>query len=191
MALSKTDICNLALGWLGGTLLTNVETDDSDEAKLCRANYDSSRDAVLEERNWSFAIKRAALAPEASPPSFGYSYSFVLDPACIRVVKVSSNPYFTRDITWIKEGNKILADTSVLHIQYIQQVVDETKFSAGFAQACAARLAMDIALPLTNSPEFQTQMQQLYAVKLDRAGALDGMQGQNEKPTRCRLIDVR
>ena len=192
MALSKTMICNMAIGWLGGTLVTSVENDASPEAALCRTNYDVCRDAVLEERNWSFAIVRKALAPSGTPPDFGFTNQFTLPADCVRVVDVSTNPTFNRGIDWEKEGNQLLADTTVLYIKYVGQVEDETKFSDGFAQAFAARIAMEIALPLTNSPEFQQQMQQLYAVKLERAGTLDGMQGTN-KPTMksSRLLDVR
>ncbi len=177
----------MAIGWLGGTLITSID-DESVEAELCKANYDNVRDAVLEERDWSFATSRKVLAPSSTPPDFGYTNQFELPSDYIRVIAVSSNPAFTRSIDWAKEGNAILADLDVLYIKYIRKVIDETQFSSGFAQAFAARLAMEFALPITNSPEMQQQMQQLYAIKLDRGGTMDGMQGTNKSTSNHSLL---
>lgn len=188
---SKVGICNMAIGWLGGTLITSID-DESAEAALCKTNYEECRDAVLEERDWSFATSRKVLSPSGTPPDFGYGNQFTLPADCLRVLAVSSNPGFTRKIDWEKEGNKVLADGEIVYVRYIRQVADETQFSSGFTQAFAARIAMEIALPLTSSAEMQQQMQQLYSVKLERAGAMDGMQG-NNKPTmrHSKLLDVR
>ena len=67
MATSPVQICNISIGWLGGTLITSLD-DGTNEANLCKATYEPSRDQVLEERNWTFATKRTSLNPIADPP---------------------------------------------------------------------------------------------------------------------------
>ena len=50
---------------------------------------------------------------------------------------------------------------------------------------------MEIALPLTGSEETHDRMKALYGVKLERAGAMDGMQGKNQVFRTNRLLNVR
>ena len=55
---SETSIANQALLWLGGTVITSLD-EDSREAIWMKNNYPFIRDAVLEERMWTFATDRA------------------------------------------------------------------------------------------------------------------------------------
>lgn len=193
MAITQISICNLALSWLGGTLITSFE-DDSTEAKLCSANYDSSRDATLEDRNWTFASGRNKPPLLADPPEFGFSSAFQLptNPLCIRVTKVSDSADFSTIInSWEKEGDQLLCDFTVIYLKYIKQITDPTKFSPGFVQTLAARIAADICVPLTNDVELFTTYWQLYLNKLETAGANDGLQSKADKLTAVQLIGVR
>ena len=62
----------------------------------------------------------------------------------------------------------------------IQRVVDTAAFSPMFSQALAARLAADAAISITNNRALQSDMWNLYGVKLAQAAARDGGQGANE-----------
>src|SRR5688572_14318061 len=64
MAQTKTDVCNLALGHLGGgpPFIVDVDTDTSKEGRLFRQYIDSSRRWVLRSHPWNFATERASLA---------------------------------------------------------------------------------------------------------------------------------
>lgn len=174
---SKVSICNQALGWLGGNLITSVR-DDTTEAHLCDANYDELRKAVLEEIPWRFAMNRVALTQLADAPVYGYSHKFLLPSDHIRTIAVVSGSCFLED--WEQEGNTILCDANTLQISYVKDIVDAGLFSPGFVQALAARMAMDMAIPLTESRSLQDTMAKIYAVKLSSAVTLDSMQGQQE-----------
>ena len=204
MASSEVAICNQALGWLGGTLITSL-TDDSDEAKLCNANYASLRDAVLEEREWTFAVERITPARLAAAPEYGFAYQFEIPPSVIRVLQVSqkgatanltaeaySTGLGTYDaIEWVREGSTIRCDAEEIYARVIQQVTDTTKFSPAFDQALAARIAMDLAIPLTESRTLQRDMAAMYGEKINLAAASDGMQGRSQKTRSTSLISVR
>lgn len=189
-AVSEVTICNLALGWLGANLIISLD-DAGDEAALCKANYETSRDATLEARNWTFAMSRKVLIPLAEAPAFEYSYQFKLPADLIRVTRVSDEPEFEFSLDWTKEEDKILANVQKLYIRYIKRIEDPQQFTMGFVHAFAARLASDMAIPITNNKDLQQLMMQMYLGKLEVAGSYDGMQGKNIQVRARKLVGVR
>lgn len=193
MPTSEVSICNLALSWLGGELITSLQ-GDSTEAKLCAANYSASRNATLEQRDWTFAADRAIPARIAEAPAFEYDYQFQLptSPLCLRVTKVFSDSSFAHGIAdWVKEGDRVLCNYSVIYLKFVKELVDPTKFSPGFIQAFAARLSSDICVPLTNNVELFQTYWQLFLNKIEDAGSMDGLQGKTESVGVKHLIRVR
>lgn len=214
MAVSEVAICNIALGWLGGDLIISLN-DESVEAKLCKANYIPLRDAVLEEREWTFAVKRIEPAGLQDTPLYGFDKAFQIPPSVIRVLQVTragedvvqagvSNTGVrstsrggsgigreTR-IEWLREGETIVANSATrIYARVLVQIVDTTKFSPAFDQALAARLAMDLAIPLTNSEKMQKSMAAMYGEKIGLAAATDGMQGRSYNTRSDSLTVVR
>lgn len=202
MAESEVAICNIALSWLGGDLIISLD-DPSVEAKLCKANYVPLRDAVLEEREWTFAVKRMELPALASGPLYGFDKAFQIPPEVIRILQVSragddvTSSSFANTgirsssrggtgigretrIEWLREADIVVANSAIqVFARAIIRIIDTTKFSAAFDQALAARLAMDIAIPLTNSEKMQKSMAQMYGEKMALAAASDGLQGRS------------
>jgi len=214
MAASPVEICNQALGWLGGNLIISLD-DNTTEAKLCKANYAPLRDAVLVDREWTFAIKRFEPSRLAQDPVYGYDFLFQIPIDCLRVLQVSAAGREIDDgifvegsfksatrggtgtgreqrIEWLREGDRIIVQVfKRINMRYITRIEDTTKFSSAFDQCLAARIAMDIAIPLTNSLPIQEQMLKLYAAKLDDAFTTDGMQGRSYNTRTDSLTIVR
>ena len=188
MAATEVSICNQALGWLGANLITSLD-DETNEARLCKANYSNLRRAVIEEASWRFAIARRKLTPLQEKPVYGYENRFQLPANLISVEEVSDG---NREIDeWDREGDTVLADVQEVYIKYTWDVVDPARFSPGFVQALAARLAADLAIPIAESRQLQSDMVQMYAAKLVNADTLDSMQGRNQPITSNRLKKVR
>jgi hypothetical protein len=190
MSLSTVGICNLALGWLGANLITAID-EDSNEAKLCNATFEHSRDACLEDYDWSFAMTRARLTPLTSSPAFGYSNAFQRPSDCVRITAASSSADFNTDTDWRIEEDTIVSDAGTLYIRYVKKITNTAKFTAGFTHALAAKLAADLAVPITGSREMQDLMYKMYEIKRDRAGTMDGLQGKNTPFKSYQLIDKR
>lgn len=204
---SQVSICNQALGWLGANLITSLD-DDNKEAALCKANYDDIRDAVLEEREWTFAVRRITLAPLVLTPVYGYANQFLLPSDVIRVLNVPDTSFgdtlsfFQSGFggvhqgpdqqpqlpTFRKEsieqpsatGNVVLANTDQLIMRVIWRVTNIGLYSPMFIQALAARIAADLAIPLTQNRVLQKDMWALWDMKLRRASSMDGIQGKME-----------
>lgn len=192
---SELEICNLALSWLAGNLITSFD-DDVKEAAVCKANYELARDAVLEDRAWTFATKRYYWTPLVDSPPFGYSHAFLINPEVIRILEVRESGSQVRangasNLDWRREGNTIVCNAASIYVKAIWRITDTTKFTPAFVHCLAARLAADIAITLTESRNMQRDMWDLYMKKLDDAAATDGMQGSNDIIESRYLIKVR
>ncbi len=206
MASSAVAICNQALNWLGGNVITSF-TEDSDEAKLCNAQYELIRDAVLTEREWTFAVARAELSRLTATPAFGFTYQFQIPSDCLRILQISnaagsngvigdSERYGVglgdyNKLEWVREADAVLCNAERVYARYLKQVTDTTKFGPAFTQALAARIAMDLCIPLTENRSLQRDMAGMYGEKLAIAAAADGSQGRSQKIRSSELINVR
>ena len=194
MAKSKAEICNLAVSWLGGQHIFSIEDDQSMEARLCRANYDMSRTALLEEREWTFAIERRLLTPLVETPLFEFNYAFQIPSDSQKILGVYHTKNSYGKLIPVKhrvEGNVIYADIQQVFIRYTIDLTNTKRFSALFDQALAAHIATNIAVALTENAGMQEQMATLYEIKLEKAISSDSLQGSNEKLETSQLEHVR
>ena len=207
MATSDVKICNQALIWLGANVITSLG-DSSDEAVACNAVYEGLRDAVLEEREWTFAISRFEPVALGTDPLWGFDKAFQIPTNVLRVLQVSNAQGSDgtvlsgsrggtgqgryNEIEWLREGDTIVANSVTrIYARAIIRITDPTKFSAAFVQALAARIAMDLAIPITNNRKLQSDMAALYGEKLRMAAATDGLQGRSYRTRANGLTQVR
>lgn len=172
MASSEVDIANMALGYLGVDPIVSLDEDD-----LIETNYATIRDACLEDKDWTFATKRAnLLSYSTTAPAFGYSYQYLLPTDTIRVIEVNENKY-----EWVKEGRYILTDIDDVQLKYIYRVEDVRQMPPSFVMAFSLRLASVIAIPHTNSKSIASGYMEMYRNMVYVAAANDGRQGLTQK----------
>lgn len=178
---SKVEIANLALSWLAVGPIISLD-DDSNQAQLIKANYALTRDALLEEGYWTFATGRHVLAPLQEAPAYGYSHAFQVPSTTIAVRQVSSTPDFANNsnIDFRVEGDRILCDYELIYIKTTELCDDENQMTPKFRRLLAANLAMDLAIPLTESNTREQQLAARYQAALEEALASDGLQGSPE-----------
>lgn len=192
---SQVSICNLALSWLGTNPITSID-DDTVEAKICKANYDENLKAVLEDRDWTFAMERLILTPLVETPTFGYSHAFLIPARVRRVVSVSDGAAIGSNVTgteidWQKEQNKIVANQEKIYVRTVSDAFDPAKYPSAYVHAFAARMAAEMSIPLTHSQKLSEQMWALYGNKITIASASDGRQGRREHLEASRLTRAR
>lgn len=175
MASSDVEIANRALDAIGARIITSFE-DDTREAGLCRRYYPQLRDAILRSHPWNCAIKRAALAASPTAPTFGWERSFPLPTDCLRVLSVDGDEDTLGN--WQVEGRSILTNLSApLNIRYIFRVTEPGLLDPALVSAIAARLAMELAMPLAGSLPMRQQMQREYVDRIREARSVDGQEG--------------
>ena len=161
---SVTDVCNLALSYLGANTITSI-TDNVTGARILNTEFGPTRDAELRgPARWRFAIKRAALAASTTvPPSGVYNTSFPLPTDCLRILEVGDfypgadmADYRTgqSNADYSLEGRSILTNfASPLTFRYISQITDTTQWDAAFVQVMGAKLAWTCCERITQSSD--------------------------------------
>jgi len=187
---SEVDICNKALLSLGANQIISLD-DDSTEAILCKQLYADLRDAVLQAHDWSFAIERVNLPKGGTDPTFRYANAYPLPARVLHVLEVNKiardDP--TRD--WQVENDMIVTNDNNCAAMLLRQVTDTSKFSPLFIQALQARLASDMAIPLTSNGKLEEAKWSLYMAKLRQASSRDGQQGKSKRIRSRWLLDAR
>ena len=188
---SEVSICNQALTFLGQKPITSLN-DANTTAEWMRNNYPFIRDAVLEERMWTFATARAA-STTMDRDAWDTAYAHPAPLNWISVFRIYRNSGISTltSIDWRLEDGNILCSESNILLWGLKRVTDTGKFSPLFVQALAARIAADACIPLTENRQLQVDMWGLYGDKLREAAARDGQQGSNDMITQSRLTGVR
>ena len=175
---TEVSICSNALRRLGDDPITSL-TDDTERARLCNAFYTDARDAVLRSHPFNFSITRTTLAQLSDTPAYGYDYQYALptDPYCLRVLEMEFKDYEFKIENVATHGRVLLTNEGTAKILYIARITDTNLFDAMFVDVLTAKLAVDLAYPVTNSMAVQKQMQDLFQKKLSEARSIDGQEG--------------
>lgn len=184
MAVSKAQICNLALAHINQTesQIANLDTDKGNTASQCRIHYDIAREFVLADHPWNFAGKRVALADLGNPPAiWTYRYDYPSDALRIRAIQPptrQSNPIvFKVEDDGTDSGLCILTDQDEAVCEYTRNVKNTALFTPGFVQALSWYLASELAPALTGDLNKQEACLTVYRNHLAAAQAVDSDEG--------------
>ena len=186
---SETDIANLALvPLLGCNKITNLN-DNQTEAIVMKASYSYCRDAVLEDRAWTFATTRDVWIPTTDAVPFGnYAYSYLIPTTVLRVLTV--NPGMD-SYDWVREKDRILARDETINVIYTEKVTNTNFFSSGFINCFSLYLAWYNCIALTESRALKDSLWAQYQSALTDAASSDGQQGKSRQTTANALLRVR
>lgn len=190
---SEVQIANLALQKLGAARIVSL-TDDNRNARSCNACYQPMRDAELRAHPWSFAVKRAQLSPDATPPPFDFTYQFSLPSDCLRVLLPDDV-----DLDWKIEGRKILSGNplntvnggAVLNLVYIWQITDANQFDTTFIDMVACRMAVQMCEEITQSTGKINTINEMYKVSMREARRMNAFEKLSEDGPDGSWITVR
>jgi hypothetical protein len=170
MATSNVQIVNNALVRIGGSSIISLD-ENSEAARAANLIYEQTRDAVLRDHLWNFAMSRSSLAANAVAPAFGYVYSYALPTNCLRVIQLEE-----KSMVFKIEGRNLLTDESPARIIYVSQVTDPNQFDAMFTEALSARLAAELAIAVSESNSLYQNMMEVYRMKITDARSIDGQE---------------
>ena len=188
---TKTDICNQALGEIGGPVITDFDSDTAREAQLCRTFYDSSAKITMMMGAWTSTINRATLSEISTSPIFEFSnqYQLPINPKSLRVLTINEEP--AGIYRYKIEEDKLLIDLNAVKIKYIGFVTEPGKYGPALEQAIIARLAALLSYPLSGDLNLSQFMWNKFQLVMSDAVALDGMQGSAEEMISNTLLQVR
>ena len=178
MAQSDTEICNLALSYIGEKPIGSLA--ERPRGLDCNLIYTATRDALIREFPWNFAVRRHQPALLTSTPLFEYDYQFRLPTDCLRIWRLFTDTDGTEYTgRWHPEtddaGHLLLANVDELYIQYMARITRVGLYPASFVIVLARRLAADLALPIGKNGKVQTTQFQIYHQVLLSAYADDAI----------------
>ena len=168
MSTTKVSICNEALSLIGAKSILSFD-ENTENARRCASIYDSTRKALLRMHPWSFAKKRAQLAPVTTHPTFGYSHAFPLPADFLRVISAGVENYEI-------EVRHILANTDLINLQYISDQDNEELWDSLFVECMVLYLVHKLAKPITGSQAESDSAWQKLNNMLKQARAINGQE---------------
>ena len=184
---SFVEITSNALRLLGDDPITSL-TEDSERARLVNALYEEVRDEVTRAAMWNCAKDRQVLASLATTPAFGWSFYHQLPSTCLRVVDVLSGDI---RVEHELEGRKLMTDESSVNLIFLKKITDPNDMDSLFIGAYTAKLAAELAEPITGSRTLAEQMWTLYDRKVREARTIDSQEGTVSNLDIQQLVDAR
>lgn len=166
--MTDTQICNLALARLGDARIAAL-SDATAQAQYCSLFYAQTLEELQTEFDWQFCRKLASLTADATPPAFGYARRFAVPSDFLRLIRLNGIDEDENFSKWEIVDGFIHTDVAApAQIEYIAHVTDEDKFPAVFVEIFSAKLAANLALPLTGSKELFSQMAEVFSSNVQR-----------------------
>lgn len=186
MGMSVTDICSQALLRIGQQPISEI-TEQSNEALICRKFYEQTRDELLRQHPWNFAIGNKNLSAEAATSTnSAYEYLYPLPADCLRVLSV-----YEYDYEWCVEGKNLLINSDDPEIKYIKRVTDSGIFPDDFIEVLVLKLACKLCIPLTKDIRQQKLLYEEYEMTSGRAKAADAQENSYQELETSTIINAR
>lgn len=170
-------IANMALYELGEKPLTNYETEQSTPAKLCQTFMQQAVNEVLVERWWVCAKTRQRLALLEDKPEGGkwqYQFQLPVNPKCLQIRETDP------EVSWEKEGNRILTNFTPITLVYTKEITDPTELDDYMLRPIALHLSQLIGPKLNSDPNLPAKLLAIYNLALDDAKAADARGAKHE-----------
>lgn len=199
MSLTEAGLCNLALVRIGQRGLIDSLTENTIEAQVAGAVYESARDAVLEAFWWPFATERSELALVVDGERDGWEYAYAVPSPCVAPRYIWSgvrNPAREARIPFAIEhdavfGRVLLTDQEDAQLIFTARVDVVALFPPLFVQALAWKLAAELALGLSVKPQVGMVMEQKYEAAVAVAAAVAFRDQQDDVPLAAESIRAR
>lgn len=179
------EICSKALILLGAAPIASL-SENTKAAQVCNNIYPLGKRAILRCHVWNCAITRVLLAPLAGAPAYEWSAWFAKPGNWLRLLDVGD---CGRD-EYAFEGNRILSNRTSLKLRYVADVT-EGAFDSLLTDLLVARMAADMAYPITKSASVAQVKQAEYERALKLAKSIDGQENPPEEYGDSPFLDVR
>lgn len=196
--MQSTDICNLALSFLGKGRIDSID-EDVEEAKQCKIHYDHTRRRMLLAYPWGFARRTAKLALLTTTlPGWQYCYAypaeclsvqFVFDESHARHKEMNRQDF---RIVMVSAGARAIAtDVEDAYTEFTYDVKDPTMFSEEFSDGLAHLLASAMATGINGSAAIQAQNIQLAQQAIEQAKYLSAVEQERRTEYPHKYADSR
>ncbi|HLX18467.1 MAG TPA: hypothetical protein VKS24_25040 [Bradyrhizobium sp.] len=173
MAQSVEDICNQALRAAGSRKRIGSIYDGSPEARACLDFYGQVRDEVLQEQDWPFAMREAALTSASPAPPWPWIAEYIYPSDALRIHYVQPSqsqvpdPFDPQAVQFQDFNDPRIPGLALLCSLpatpsppiaiYVGRVTNPSQWLPEFTNTFIARLGAKIALSLSQNIDVSKQ----------------------------------
>ena len=176
---SETEICSLALRYLGQNPILNLIDPKSTIEQLCAMSYPIALKTTLELAKWSFATERF-VAESTQRDAWDTQYVHTLPEGLLKVFdvysSVSAGGVHREAKGWSVQGDLLATTQAKVYGVGVLHVKDPNRFTGHFTTALTLRLAADMAIAVTESRSMHDSLYLRYEAAVDEAIAVDADQ---------------
>jgi len=179
MAISKIQICNLALASLGEDSIRSFD-ENNKRARLCDIFYNITRDYLLSKFDWPFAR------------TFTYLNEVIVEhdvPEGMRVFQLPNDCENPRDISplgsrqkWYIQADKLYTNIEKVGLYYTKKEVNQALFSSTFSNLLALGISVRICPPITQDKQLAKDLHTQYNILQAETWESDANIGNNWEP---------
>ncbi len=180
--MTRTDICNLSLLYLGIASISDISDTSDVSATTCSKAYDTALRTALRDHPWGFAKAEEALSLDTDYdqyPSYDYAYQYPKD--CLRPLKIynedkknSKKIEYDVQINKTRTGKVILTNKEEAILTYIVYIDDPNLYDGWFIEMLARCIASMVAIKLTGDSAKAKYMLEAYTQARDEAQTVSG-----------------
>ncbi len=181
MAVSKIEICNLALASLGADSIRAFD-EDNKRARMCDTFYNFTVAYLLSKFDWPFArkfVKINQVITDDIVPDGLYVYQLPSDCKTPRDLY----PKGSKD-SWEIMGNKLycaIHPDQGVYLYYTGSSTDVAMFTDTFADLVATGVAVRLAVPITSDVKIADMLYQKFRISRQEAWESDANIGEEYK----------
>lgn len=171
--LTITDICNMALDWIAGNNIQNIDDTNNPNAVLCKRHYSQCVRAEIDKYEWTFARKFSTLAavdlteyPDAAID--GYT-AYHLPPDFSRISQYFFSEFYPYRKNQYDMGHNYFLTSDYLYVRYpigkfpyISTTTPISKYHSLFCDVVAVALAQRIAKKIMGDDADIVFLESLY-----------------------------
>jgi hypothetical protein len=140
---SVAEICRRAILRVGSADLFKPH---GEPMVIAQSLYESVRDSLLADFQWSFARAQVSIAKDAAAPTTGYSFRYAIPVACKQIIRVNNIDDSENNAQWEVVGSFIHTNFATpIILDHTATVTDVTKFPPIFVEILTATLALKLA----------------------------------------------
>lgn len=141
---------------------------------------------------WGFAQRFVMPERLELEPTFGFNYAYMQPDDCIRVIDCRAS----RDLRSPKsrfaiQGRKIFTQASPLYLRYVTKDVPIEDWPPDFADAAAARIAVEIAALSAEKSGLVQGLIQIWQLALTQAQLADARENMERVPMESSIFNAR
>jgi len=191
VAVDKIGLCNMALGQLPTTAITDFD-ERSPEAEWCGRLYSPTLAYMLDRHDWKFPITRLVMAQVTNDRPGEWAFAYAIPEECVTELRVipqyddtgDSIPLLAGQVlsTWyltalsipaiyryLVAGSKLYSNIENATLEFITGAPSESVFRPLFIDAFVKQLASQLVMPIKKDRARQGDLIKMAELAIDRA----------------------